>query len=181
VQGASAPDDLLKDYLGVLNINVGCGHNPMDDFINIDSDVWELGITPAPFEDNVADLVFASHVLEHVVDIIGAMREIHRILKPGGYLIAFTPYASSDDAWEDPTHVRAFTENSWIYFDRRTYERPNQHGHYASDVDYIFDIHRIFLVPYPEFNNTDKPALAFARKHWRNVFREMQAILKAVK
>jgi SAM-dependent methyltransferase len=42
-----------------------------------------------PFDDASFDVVFASHVLEHVPDDAAAIRQIHRILKPGG--TAFLP------------------------------------------------------------------------------------------
>ncbi len=51
------------------------------------------------------DAVFCSHVLEHVNDI-RALREIHRILKPGGRLIAMVPICEGwDKTYEDPDIV----------------------------------------------------------------------------
>lgn len=44
-------------------------------------------ILAAPFEDNSFDLVFSHGVLHHVPDILGAQREISRILKPDGLLV----------------------------------------------------------------------------------------------
>jgi SAM-dependent methyltransferase len=41
-----------------------------------------------PFPDNSFDLVFAHGVLHHIPDVITAQKEIARILKPGGHLIA---------------------------------------------------------------------------------------------
>lgn len=41
------------------------------------------------------DLVIANHVLEHVGDDLAAMREIYRVLSPGGTAILQTPYASA--------------------------------------------------------------------------------------
>jgi hypothetical protein len=35
------------------------------------------------------------------------------------------PYGSSDDAWEDPTHVRPYFLNSWMYFAQPTYYRAD--------------------------------------------------------
>lgn len=45
-------------------------------------------ILDAPFDDGSFDIVFSHGVLHHVPDIVGAQREIRRILKPGGELIA---------------------------------------------------------------------------------------------
>jgi len=41
-----------------------------------------------PFPDNSFDIVFSHGVLDHVPDIVQAQKEIARVLKPGGRLIA---------------------------------------------------------------------------------------------
>jgi hypothetical protein len=41
------------------------------------------------------------------------MQELHRIAKPNGKLVIRCPHGASDDAWEDPTHVRAFFARSF--------------------------------------------------------------------
>jgi len=41
-----------------------------------------------PFEDNSFDIVFSHGVLHHIPDIATAQREIARVLKPGGMLVA---------------------------------------------------------------------------------------------
>lgn len=46
-----------------------------------------------PFEGNSLDLVVCNHVLEHVHQLEQALSEITRCLRPGGVLIAQTPYA----------------------------------------------------------------------------------------
>jgi SAM-dependent methyltransferase len=175
------PDYLewIRPYLGDNNLNVGCGENPMEGFRNVDKQHWWIGEYSAPFRTDSIDCIFASHVMEHVKDIIRGMRDAHRILKPGGYFIALTPYASSDDAWEDPTHVRCFTKNSWGYFDKRLYARPGHLGHYKSDVDYIFEVEKVHLVVEPGWANY--PDLEQAVKSYRNVIRELQVVLRAVK
>jgi len=51
------------------------------------------GADPLPIEDNSYDLVFASHVLEHVAwyRVHAALREVYRILKPGGEFEVYVP------------------------------------------------------------------------------------------
>jgi SAM-dependent methyltransferase len=77
--------------------------------------------TRLPFPDATFDRIIASEVMEHIDDDAGAMRELARVLKPGGVLAitvpAFAPericWALSDD-YHAPTaiggHVRIYTE-----------------------------------------------------------------------
>ncbi len=44
-----------------------------------------------PFEDASFDLVYSSHVLEHIPDLNKAMQEMARVLKPGGIFMSVTP------------------------------------------------------------------------------------------
>lgn len=141
---------------------------------------------------NTVDLVLASHVLEHITNLIPLMREIHRVLKPGGHLCLVSPYASSDDAWEDPTHVRAFTEQSFRYFDRRLYEKADHAGHYPSEIEFIFETVKTDLIPFPdtllelrretlELGATRAQAnLEVKRRFMRNVIKELQVVLRKV-
>ena len=52
----------------------------------------KMDIHSIPFEDNTFDAVLCNHVLEHVADDIKAMREIHRVLKPGGFSVLQVPF-----------------------------------------------------------------------------------------
>ena len=38
-----------------------------------------------PFEENSFDVIFCNHVLEHIEDDTAAIKELYRILKPGGW------------------------------------------------------------------------------------------------
>lgn len=51
----------------------------------------KMDVNAIPFEDNSFDLVFCNHVLEHIPDDIHAMREIQRVLRPGGWAILQVP------------------------------------------------------------------------------------------
>lgn len=50
-----------------------------------------LDIQGMDIPDNTIDIVVLSHVLEHIPDDIRAIREIHRILAPGGELYVQVP------------------------------------------------------------------------------------------
>lgn len=52
----------------------------------------KMDIHEIPFDADTFDVVLCNHVLEHVRDDIQAMREIHRVLKPGGFSIQQIPF-----------------------------------------------------------------------------------------
>jgi len=62
------------------------------------------------------DKLIVSDVLQRMADLTGAMSNALRLLHPGGLLQIAVPYDLGLGAWQDPTHVRAFNENSWLYY-----------------------------------------------------------------
>jgi hypothetical protein len=60
--------------------------------------------------------ITAFEVLEHVADLPQTMRNFLDLLCIDGELELSVPYELSLGAWQDPTHVRAFNEMSWIYY-----------------------------------------------------------------
>ena len=64
----------------------------------------KLDVTDIQYPDNSFDVIFCSHVLEHVPDDKRGMRELARVLKPGGWaLIAVPIVPSRARTFEDPT------------------------------------------------------------------------------
>lgn len=51
----------------------------------------KMDLHNAPFEDNTFDVLFCNHVLEHVADDEKCMRELYRMLKPGGWAVLQVP------------------------------------------------------------------------------------------
>lgn len=82
-----------------------------------------------PRPDDAYDAVICSHVLEHVPDDRAAMRELRRVLAPGGFAVLQVPIATragrtdEDPAlpaeersrrFGDPTHVRLYAEPDYV-------------------------------------------------------------------
>lgn len=67
---------------------------------------------PLPFPDASFDGVVAKDLLEHVADPGAVVREIRRVLKPGGRVFASSPDAQKW-VWNDYTHVRPFTRTGF--------------------------------------------------------------------
>jgi len=80
-----APEDFFKDQFKSRFKN----YETADLFMpNVDH---KVDITKLPFADESYDFVCASHVLEHIEDDRLALREVWRILKPGGIAILPVP------------------------------------------------------------------------------------------
>jgi ubiquinone/menaquinone biosynthesis C-methylase UbiE len=62
----------------------------------------KMDITDIQYPDNSFDVVYCSHVLEHVPDDRKAMRELARVLKPTGWAILAVPIFN-EKTFEDPT------------------------------------------------------------------------------
>lgn len=78
------------------------------------------------------DYILADNVLEHIPDLIPAITNCLDLLAIGGTLEAIVPYDLSYGAWQDPTHVRAFNEQSWLYYTEWCW--------YIGWTDYRFDL-----------------------------------------
>jgi len=70
------------------------------------------GATQLPFADDVCELVTAFDVLEHLEDDLGALREVRRVLAPGGIL-----------ALSVPAHPWLYSNNDRISHHQRRYTR----------------------------------------------------------
>ena len=57
-----------------------------------------------PLEDNRFDVIFCNHVLEHVTDDAQCLRELYRVMKPGGWGIFQVPWVPGIEVTdEDPS------------------------------------------------------------------------------
>jgi SAM-dependent methyltransferase len=74
------------------------------------------GAGPVVLAEHSIDVIHANNVLEHVSDLASLMGNCLRLLKIGGRFEIEVPYERAPSAWQDPTHVRAMNEKSWIYY-----------------------------------------------------------------
>lgn len=105
-------------------LDLGCGMTKRDGAVGVDvlpfpgvDVVHDLDVLPYPFEDDVAERIYLDNVLEHLTDVVGTMAELHRIGRPGCRVRIDVPYYRSRWAAMDPTHLHAFTPESFAYFD----------------------------------------------------------------
>jgi SAM-dependent methyltransferase len=83
---------------------------PNLDYISADIDphsaMVKMDITDITYPDHAFDVVLCSHVLEHVSDDRKAIRELYRVLKPGGWAAVLVPLDHGRaTTLEDPTVV----------------------------------------------------------------------------
>ena len=65
------------------------------------------------------------HVLEHIKHPLPLMQELWRTALPDARMVVRVPYGATDDAYEDPTHVRQYFLNSFGYFCQPFYWRAD--------------------------------------------------------
>lgn len=78
--------------------------------------VHDLNSYPWPLAENSFDRVVCRHSLSHLHDLTQAMREIHRVSRPGGIVEIIAPHYTSDNYFSDPTHRTAFGYRTMNYF-----------------------------------------------------------------
>jgi hypothetical protein len=126
---------LYSSSTKTVRLNIGCGRNTLPGWINIDNidlpgidiimDLESCGQQQLPYEDNSVNEFLLSHSLEHVVNSLGLMQELHRIARPQALAVIRLPFGASDDAFEDPTHVRQYFPGSFGYFSQPFYWRAD--------------------------------------------------------
>ena len=110
---------------------------------DVKADICEL-----PFQENEFDFLICNHVLEHITDDTKAMKELFRILKPGGTAIIQVPFdhdrktTFEDNSITDPKerakifgqydHVRVYGMD---YFDKL-----RAVGFHVESIDYTADL-----------------------------------------
>lgn len=120
-------------------LDIGCGRRKLPGAVGLDRsalpgvDVVSNLNDRLPFADEEFDAVYSDQVLEHVPNLVGLIHEIHRILVPGGIMVAHVPYFRSNWAAIDPTHVRQFALGTLDYFVKGTYAYE---GYRFSDAGY---------------------------------------------
>ena len=58
--------------------------------------ILNVDLQNIPFEDAQFDYIFSTEVFEHIPNPYIAFKELHRILKPGGFHIFTVPYSDAD-------------------------------------------------------------------------------------
>ena len=122
---------------------------PLENYITADLESplakVKMDVQNIPFADDTFDVVFCNHVLEHVEGDRLAMREMWRVMRPGGWGVMLSPVDETraetfeDDTITDPAErTRIFGQ----YDHRRIYgmdyaRRLQETGWKVEEIDYL--------------------------------------------
>lgn len=106
---------------------------------DVKADICDL-----PFADHSFDVILCNHVLEHIPDDHKAMKELHRVMKPGGWGIFQVPQdLKREHTFEDNTitdkreRARIFGQYDHVrIYGRDYFDRLRAVGFKVEEVDY---------------------------------------------
>lgn len=175
-----------------VRLNLGCGTDIKPGWINSD---WQPGegvdvvcnleydfpvlVDPLHREawsESSVDEMILHHVLEHLHNPLAVMERLWWIAKLDCLLTIRLPHGGSDDAWEDPTHVRPYFLQSFGYFSQPYHYRSRGYGYKAD-----WQPESVTLLVGNEYATTSKKAFFERAKHERNLVKEMIVVMRAVK
>lgn len=126
----------------MIKLDLGCGTVKRADAIGIDIldfskeypkgqfKQCDIDNENLPFEDDSIDEIYAFDILEHCHNLVHVIEEMWRVCKKGSKIEIRVPHQNSEWAWGDPTHVRCFNQNTFMFFVR---------GHFVNGSDYDFN------------------------------------------
>jgi predicted SAM-dependent methyltransferase len=163
-------------------LNIGASRSFIPDFINIDvvkhADIsLDLNKDRLPFDDNTVDTIFTYHTLEHLDNYLGALAEIHRVMKHGARLFVGVPYVTSTQMnLVNPYHRQHFNEYSFDFFDP---EKSLGSAGEADQIQFRKVFHRFNYMA--RFAGKSERRQEWARRHLFNVVNKIDFGLVAIK
>ncbi|WP_084448805.1 glycosyltransferase family protein [Desulfovibrio inopinatus] len=117
-------------------LNLGSGKTFLENYLNVDIEerwqpdiVLNFGVTipdnsifhtkrfgKVILQHSSFKEIIAHDVLEHIPDLTTAMHNCLNLLDVDGVMHITVPYDLSYGSWQDPTHIHAFNERSWLYY-----------------------------------------------------------------
>ena len=139
----------------IKRLNLGSGAEKLKDYINVDrslhvnaDQVVDLEVTPWPWKDNEFSHIVMKDILEHLGEtpskFLAIIKELYRVSRNGAVWEVQTPHWRSDNALNDPTHVRAITPQMLEMFNKKhimwTVKEGLSHSSLAFDTDIDIEI-----------------------------------------
>lgn len=108
--------DFLEAFqsLGAICYGTDLSTNYIANERGIETTCCDVSSESLPYEDKFFDVVYQKSLLEHLYSPDNLMKEIHRVLKPGGKVIILTPdwVSQMKVFYEDFTHCRPYNTTS---------------------------------------------------------------------
>ena len=185
-----------------MKLNLGCGNNKLDGFVNVDNQavcspdmLIDLEVFPWPFENSSIDEIILSHVLEHLGQTneiyLNIIKEIYRVSKHEASILISVPHPRHDDYVIDPTHVRPILPDQFFLFSKSQNEKWKKEGcantpladyldvdFEITDTQWILDTYWKVKLKSGEITS-DK--LVHLAKHQFNIVKEVQVTLRVIK
>ncbi|MFJ9805731.1 glycosyltransferase [Streptomyces wuyuanensis] len=128
---------------GLLALDLGAAHRKPPGYLGVDQHAGDgvdiVATLPGRLDlpDDSVGVLRAVDFLEHVPAKVPLINELYRLLAPGGMLLTMTPSSDGRGAYQDPTHVAFYNENSfWYYTD-------NQYRAFVPEIEARFQNSRL--------------------------------------
>lgn len=197
-----APAPVIAPAPVTRKLDLAAGQRPREGFEGVDlwdgsRHVVDLSVYPWPFDDSSVLELNCSHYIEHIpmeyVNVNGTpvptgwssgqdallkfFDECYRILVPGGWMFVQVPAHRSDRAFQDPTHRRFITPQTFLYLTKQ-WRDLNGLSHYKVACDFEVGVDPIVD---QQLNLRDPRAAQFQMTFYWNVVIDWHAKLQSKK
>lgn len=172
----------------IFRLELGCGRTKQPGFVGADRFALPgvdivMDIDGAfPIADDTVDMVYASHSLEHIDDLMFTMKEVYRVCKHGAQVCILSPYYQQAGNFANPYHFQVFNEHTprfWTHspttpIELAEYWNPHavlwglsQSDNSSPDID--FRCMRMEFFYFPEYRGLSREEQRAARKKYIDV------------
>lgn len=130
-----------------MRLHLGCGNQRIEGFVNCDlypgpSVDHAFNVCHKwPFQDDSAEAIYASHLLEHLPDPKAFFAEAWRVLRPDGEMMLRVPYGGHKAAWWDLEHLRPWHAETFCFLQPGYAQAVGNHQHDGWTA--FFDVRRV--------------------------------------
>lgn len=122
-EGASVLHLAPEKHLSRCIASCGPARYVQGDLVPVRDHIQMIDVTGIEEEDDRFDVILCNHVLEHVPEDAKALRELFRVLKPGGQAILQTPYAVNLEQTREQDPAVSTDEQRRAYYGQEDHVR----------------------------------------------------------